>query len=399
MPHTLVSFLGSARLDPESGYRKARYVFGQGEIDETPFFGLALARKLKPDRLLILGTSGSMWPVLLESGQGSGWEAQRLALIEAEGRVTQEQLDALEPFAREALGCNVSLRLIPYARNEADQEAILALIAREAGTGRVSFDVTHGFRHLAMLGMLSAFMLRHGHGLKVEGLWYGALDMTSTNPEGLAPAVRLDGLLAIEEWLTAFVHFEASGDFSRFAPLLEADGLDREEARRLPRAWNHLNATNVADAVRELRPLHAALERPLTGSSELFRERLRSRLEWCRLNTLWEQQRALARAALERGDFMRAAIFGMEAVISRECLETNQDPLSYDARKSAKTQLLDEAHAHRNSEQSKALLLLNTVRNTAAHGTPPKQKRDADLMRNPERLREAVATALKTLLG
>ncbi|WP_256646641.1 hypothetical protein [Thermomonas paludicola] len=44
--HTLISFLGSSRFDPATGYRKARYRFPDGHVAETPFISLALARRL-----------------------------------------------------------------------------------------------------------------------------------------------------------------------------------------------------------------------------------------------------------------------------------------------------------------------------------------------------------------
>ena len=45
MNHTLVTFLGRTRRDPNTGYRRASYRFpGKNATSETPFFGIALAR-------------------------------------------------------------------------------------------------------------------------------------------------------------------------------------------------------------------------------------------------------------------------------------------------------------------------------------------------------------------
>ena len=59
---TLISFLGKQ----QKGYRTATYRFDAGFVREVPFFGMALAEYLKPDRLILLGTSGSMWDVFFE---------------------------------------------------------------------------------------------------------------------------------------------------------------------------------------------------------------------------------------------------------------------------------------------------------------------------------------------
>jgi CRISPR-associated Csx2 family protein len=395
--HTLVTFLGSARLDPVTGYRTARYRFEDGHDEVTPFFGLALARHLKPDRLLILGTKGSMWPALLEHGAGEGSESQRLTLIESseQGAVTQADLDALEPHARALFGREVRLGIIPYAEEVAGQQGILALIAGTVTRGEVSFDVTHGFRHLAMIGQLSAFMLSHARNLKVRGLWYGALEMTR---DGITPVLRLDGMLAIERWLSAFVRHEANGDFSAFAALLEADGMEAELARPLERAWAMLNLTNVHDAALALRPLLRRLREPLPGVGELFRERLRKALRWAQGQDLAEQQRLLALQALARQDFLRASLFGLEAFLSRETLATGGNPLDHQHKRRAEEAFRQELAGGEHPDwKGAAYRLLKNVRNACAHGTPPQHCRYLELMKNPKQLAQELEATLNRL--
>ena len=72
MNHTLVTFLGRTRQDPNTGYQRAKYRFPNEDAPrETPFFGMALAGHLRPDAAVILGTSGSQWSVLVEHLAGS----------------------------------------------------------------------------------------------------------------------------------------------------------------------------------------------------------------------------------------------------------------------------------------------------------------------------------------
>ncbi|MBB5015882.1 TIGR02221 family CRISPR-associated protein [Rehaibacterium terrae] len=397
--HTLVSFLGKSQLDRNTGYRRARYRFPDGGIRETPFFGLSLADYLRPDAMLILGTAGSMWPALVEFLPLEGNDELRLELIDASeaGAVSQALLDQIEPLLGQHFGFKVRPRLIPYASSFEDQLAILDIVADEVKTGEVSFDVTHGFRHLAMLGMLSALMLTHARRLAVKGLWYGALDMTGRDP-GITPVLALDGLLGIEQWLSAFVRLDASGDFSAFAPLLCRDGLDELEAKRLERAWLALNQTNVQDAVRELRPLLERLESPLSGASELFRKRLQERLKWCRKPDLAGWQHALALQALQRGDILRASVFGLEAFLSRATHEMQGDPLRHEDRERAdqafRQELKDDEHPDWKRE---AYWLLKNVRNACAHGTVPRFRKHAELMKNPERLRRELEATLNRM--
>lgn len=395
--HTLVSFLGAARLDPKTGYRRARYRFPDGSEEETPFFSLALALRLAPERLLIFGTAGSMWPVLLEHGAGAGAEEARLALIEsAEQRaVTQAQLDAVAEHARATLGRDVALRLIPYARQASEQLEILQRIADEVGRSEVSFDLTHGFRHLGMLGFLSAFMLERIGRLKVRGLWYGALDMTEGD---VTPVVRLDGLLAIQRWIDALDRFDASGDYGVFAPLLVDDGVPQDKARCLQEASFFETTLNLPDARRSLQTFLPALDVPLAGASSLFRERLRERLAWARDNSLAEHQRLLALRALRRGDFLRAAVFGLEAFVTLRCLEAGCDPLDYKLRQQEEDRFGTEARDREHADwKVQAFRTLKNLRNAMAHGIPPQQERYRALLRNRAELSKEIEGCLNRL--
>ena len=77
MTHTLVSFIGrSTRRNAAGGYEPTRYKFPNGEMESTAHFGWALMQRGKPDRMVILGTSGSMWDYWVE-GLGLGQSAMR----------------------------------------------------------------------------------------------------------------------------------------------------------------------------------------------------------------------------------------------------------------------------------------------------------------------------------
>lgn len=60
--HALISFLGKQ----SSGYRKTVYQLNQHQF-ETSFMGLGLINVIRPEKLLLIGTSDSMWDVFLKS--------------------------------------------------------------------------------------------------------------------------------------------------------------------------------------------------------------------------------------------------------------------------------------------------------------------------------------------
>ena len=168
---TLVTFLGKANTDKTRGYRTANYQFSNDQIETTSFFGLALRKVLNLDQMVILGTRGSMWDVLVEHLASEGEdEVLRLEFMDAaqNNSVSQELLDNVTSLVSKSLAIPCILRIIPYGVNTAEQTAILDAIAHSVPSGRVVIDLTHGFRHLAAIGLLSAFFLNQVRGLTIE---------------------------------------------------------------------------------------------------------------------------------------------------------------------------------------------------------------------------------------
>lgn len=396
--HTLVSFLGKGRDNPQTGYRQATYRFPDGSTETTAYFGLALTRHLAPDRLVLLGTAGSMWDVLVENLPGIGGEddALRLALMDAVAaqRVDQPLLDRVAPLVERALGRPVQLLCIPFGRDAAEQCAILDAIAQAAPNGQVSLDLTHGFRHLPMLGLLSAFVL-DGLGRQVAGLYYGALDMSA---DGIAPVLRLDGLIAVQRWVDALASFEASGDYGLFAPLLERDGVPADKARCLHEAAFFERTFNVVDAARRLGTFLPVLDAPLSGASGLFQKRLKERLAWVREADLAAQQRKLAFEHLKRSDYVRAVIFGYEGLLTRLCREQARDPLNFAERKQVADDFGRELRAGEHADWKRdAFRTLSHLRNALAHGTPPHGEHLRRVLRDAQALRKEIETCLNRL--
>lgn len=66
---TLISFLGKSASNAQTGYRTANYVFQPGFERKVPFFGMGLLEYLKPQKLILAGTAGSMWDVFLTTSK------------------------------------------------------------------------------------------------------------------------------------------------------------------------------------------------------------------------------------------------------------------------------------------------------------------------------------------
>ena len=398
MTHTLVTILGRAQKRPgEDGYQEATYRFPDGTEDRTAFFGLALARHLRPDKVVVLGTAGSLWSLLVEdlASAASGNEKARLELMAAEESrdVAQPLLDRLAPLMEQAMNAVVHPTLIPAAQNEDEQYAILQAVDKAVPDGDLDFDLTHGFRHLGMVGFLSSFMLERVRRLDVRGLWYGALDM-KTPDEAAQQVLRLDGLTRVRRWIDALDRFDATGDYGVFAPLLTDDGVPADKTKSLEDAAFYERTLNVRDAARKISTFLPVLDEPLDGASGMFQNRLAKRLRWAKAQPLSEQQRKLAHQYLDRGDFVRAAMFGWEACVSRACEEQDVPLAKYKERQEALERFENEVEGTRED----GFWSLRALRNALAHGAYPESHIRAAL-KDPQKLARELAGAMQRFFG
>lgn len=412
--HTLVTFLGRGRSLPNDqiGYETTKYSFldakgelepDQGKPKDTSFLGLVLVEHVKPDRFVILGTQGSQWSVLVEGLASTGEDQNaRDELFEAEDReaVTQDMLSKVEGLMSKSLKCKVVPIIIPFGKIESEQYEILDYIANKCNTpdGKVSLDLTHAYRHFGMIGFLSAFMLERVRKLTVRDLWYGAYNMTPKEGEleGITPVIKLKGLDRVRRWMSALERFDATGDYSVFVPLLQEDGVDPKTAQHLERAAFHERTHNLSPAAEEIRSFLPNLKCSLSGASELFRPQLSERLAWAKLSYSSEQRTKLADQYLERRDYTRAAMFGWEALVTRQCEVKGYPVDRYTSdRKDISRELKEKFWETENYAQ---YIYLKQIRDALTHGTKPESPNVESILESEQELEQALQEAFKALL-
>lgn len=383
--HTLIAFLGKGRRG--GLYETANYRFDDGSVATEPYFALALARRLRPAELLLVGTSGSAWDVFFGREAAAGQE-DLLALMEAveAGAVGESLLDVPARLLGDKLGIRVSCLLIDQARDEAAQaNVLLELAARLPHGTRVVLDVTHAFRHLPMLALVAARYLAKLRSVTVEDIYYGALEMTV---DELTPVLRLGGLLRMLDWVDALSAYEHGGDYGVFAPLLEAEGLDSATVRALSLASFNERVNNSEGAKQALTlPLKeiATLDGPLAS---LFRDELGARLSWARGDERGKRELGLAHTWLQRGDYLRASIFLQEGLITSEAYRLKSNHNDRDDRERAR-----ESLKGRLSQFKK----LEYLRNALAHGQRSPDGEVDKLIKDEATLRQRLSRLLDTL--
>ena len=421
MSHTLVTFLGRGRQNPQAlnswEYLRTRYKFPPPSVEpteETALFGMALTKHIRPDLVVILGTSGSSWSALLMENLDSLMEKglkqteenliEELLKAEKDQRVSEKMLDKAKGLMKRALNnIPVDPRLILFGEKKDDQYKILSTIADAVPEGTVSLDLTHGFRHLGMIGFLSAFMLESARGLEVCDLWYGAYDRTPQEgtKKGITPVLKLDGLNRVRHWINALERFDATGDYSVFVPLLITDGVPENEAKCLEHAAFYERTHRLSRATGKINTFLPELNKPLPGASGLFKDQLAKRLAWAKSGTLSIKQGKLAYQYLDRRDYVRATTFGWEALITLQCEKQGYDLEDPDKRTSAR----EEFRECLNTATQRDFDILNQIRNALAHGTSPThgnckiRTRCNEMLNDEQKLRKGLKKTFDCLLA
>ncbi len=384
---TLISLLGKA----VKGYRTANYVFDDHTVRTEPFFGMALLEHAKPDRLILAGTTGSMWDVFFDHQQTD--DDATLALIDAVANqtVSAEILAVHEQRLTQKLGIPVQCLLISYARNEAEQTAILTDLAAKLQPGeKIIIDVTHAFRHLPMLALVAARYLARVRGVQVQEVYYGALEMTpqmDDKTQERTPVLRLSGMLHMLDWVDALAVYEHSGNYGIFAPLLQQDGMPSERANLLAQAAYFERSGNPVQAKESLSGAHRHVRDHQGPLGELFKTTLTEHIDWFRQGSRADWELALADRYLARQDYLRTITYLCEAYISRATEKFGGNVNHFE----------DRDMAFKEADKNQNVWLLKHLRNAMTHGVRTDNHDAKRLLKDQQALDSKLRSLRKSL--
>lgn len=367
--HVLITFLGdeetkttkwrlqnAAENENQLGIHISTPFLWKGLIENPAILGGADVAKT-----YILGTTGSAWHTLFKlAPKQTTHTIEKTKLKHSVKACGLKDISELAYLKNQILD---ELNVVPHIISDAfsrDQQitilkALDDLIPSEAE--ELSIDVTHSFRHLPMLAIVIALYLETRRpGLTINTLIYGAFGAGYTSE--YKPIVKLDGLLEIIQWVMALKTFDKDGDYSVFSTLLEQDGLDKKSVMTLKNAAFSERAMHLSTphgAIHQLEKVCETLEKEtaLSGISSLFREELQRRLSWSKpeldaehednkaSKKLYLQQQALAKSYFEKGHYMMAVIYMLEAVTSKHC--NSQQLHDYEGRKKVLDTLRNKA--------------------------------------------------------
>ena len=260
--HTLVTLLGAPRFKENGGYEETTYLFEDGSESKTAYVGLALKEKVKPDQIVVLGTTGSNWHSFVKyclQQMQQDWKSNQelLTNLEVGYKKDEVQLIDLDKASKllsefEKNHCQYKLLLVPYGKNKKEQTETLHIMMQNfARQDEATIDVTYGLRHLPMLMQQSALLLQSIKDVKIHNIFYGAFDLAKNNA-GKTPMMVLDGLLEIDIWTKAFHRYEQDGDYTAFQEPLKHEKIPSVAITALKEAAYYERTFNLTAAGTEL---------------------------------------------------------------------------------------------------------------------------------------------------
>ncbi len=398
MQKYLISFLGrSSRKD--GSYRTTVYEMPEGPSKPTAYFGFLMQQRLKPDHMVILGTNGSMWDGLLNDlDVDAAVKAPFIdGLMESveQQTVTQAMLDAVMTAINAVSKCQYQLLLIPCARNEGEQLTLLSTIADAiADQAEVTMDITHGFRHMPMMGYAAMQYLQAiKPDLTLSQMCYGEYNDDLKKGQ----LVDLTGILHIQQWLNAATLARNTGDLTDIAKLIAQPSI----AQDLAKASFYLSVHRPSQARTPLKKVREALAtEQLSGAAQLLKPVLLKQTDWVNEDYNYQRQSAQAFHAMSRKDYLRASMYAFEAYLTRKIRETatfaGQED-NFDVRKTRQEEL-DKDKTFRKSAEGQSYLLLRNLRNALAHGGAGSQADVQVLLNDQIKLETELTRLLATLL-
>lgn len=368
MKNVLVITLGKGKWDTSGNpsYQTATYRFEDGAVSRpTRFVGMALyewlQEKVFVDKVVVLGTAGSIWHSLCDDA-GSAFADKLLesdfdlfSSLEEKCRANvrdEELLDRLSAALSSAVGKEFACRYIPEGLTKGDQLRILQIISGIGERGdAVYIDVTHGFRHLPMLEMMSAFLMKASY--EIRGIYYGAFE--NRDAGGITPVIGLSGLLHLQEWIEAMAVLRETGNVM---PLSRIDSMtdfraDLENYQFFIQMNNVGNARGCAQRI-----IGGLRGENIPDEAKLFREELTEIFAWGGDQDYARRQLRQAEVAYQRGDNLRAIIMLNEAVISARVADPDK-VLDIKAREAAADDLFKSG--------GDEWYVLRRLRNSTAH--------------------------------
>ena len=367
------------------GYESVKYRFEDNDLsEETPFFGIALYKHLqrtrKIDKIIVLGTTGSSWDAWWEADEKLRNDDKYCQLFDRvkQGERDEVLLGEISNALSEVFGCTFVCKYIPEDAKEDSCREIMSLIDSELDkSDELHIDVTHGFRFLPMIELMSTFFLK-SKGVGIGGIYYGALEKKDTLTNNV-PVADLSSLAGMQEWIEAMALFRTTGNPTLLAKI---DSM-KDFKIHLEQYYFNIQMNNIRNACRFANNIKGlVVDGKLPPEGELFRNELLDQFEWAANDHYADQQYRQFKSALENGDMLKAVLLLFEMTITAY-VDKSKNVMDNDAREEAREKL--------KGIYDEDWTLLRLLRNSVVHdgNKYEKNKRNKHIIERLERAQKS----------
>ncbi|MGM0369559.1 MAG: TIGR02221 family CRISPR-associated protein [Bacillota bacterium] len=397
MAKVLISPLGVGPTDEEVSerqYRTARYKFdGSKKEYETPFVAAALSEHLKMDKIIMVGTSKSMWEKVYEyysshSGQTLD-EDYWLEIAEKVGdsnhsnqeldnddltKINQAIDNYLQEINQEAVGGSCC-KLINYGLNEEelwDNFDVFMTISEHLEDGdQIYLDITHSFRSIPLFMYLMFDFIDNLQQKDIElaGIYYGMLDVLKEMD--YAPVVDLGPLFKISKWIRGVYDFTNYGNGYLISDLI-ADEKIGDKVRNISNLVNINYLTNLRTQINSLHKMISDYQNSQLRVLPYIMPQLKDfmgRFQGIEKDSMFQLE--MAKWFFENKIYSNGYVCLVEAILTFGCELYDLDMTDYRNRKMMKGLLMDYNLAQKfdlGKKLADKFKTTNDIRRTLAHG-------------------------------
>jgi CRISPR-associated Csx2 family protein len=405
MAKILISPLGAANSNGNKNgkgdYRTANYRFNNNKNNEyeTPFVSAAIAQHLNIDKMILIGTSKSMWEEvyryfavnssyeldddyyyeLIDKIEKSG--VKNYYLKEKDLHKVDEAINSyLKDNANSSLEASKS-KIITYGVDDeeiwANFDLFMGLTEELEDGDQVYLDITHSFRSIPLFMYLMMDFIQNLKTKKIElsGLYYGMVEITGEMDEGYAPVIDYKPLFEISKWIRGLYDFTNYGNGYLISELTN----NEELGNQITTVSNLFNINDVKNLKTQIKNLDKQLQNTNINELKVFKyvvPNLKKFLERFRnIKEDWKFQLEISKWFYENKEYANAYKGLVETILTYICDFYELDSSNLKNRLLAKVLVATREIKSEYSHLNKLMSLrnnynsINNIRSNVAHGS------------------------------
>lgn len=391
MSKVLIAFLGTGRKDRNEkskyAYEAANYQFDDSHSVATPFFADAMMQYYDIQKVLLIGTPGSMWgEVYRHFCMKNGVELDETLWLEISEYCEKATKDSplkipYQDAIENAIGNGSKVILLHYGLNKSEQDynasAFLSLEKYINRNDDIYLDITHSFRSLPMymMNLLLYMKTVSDKQVRIANISYGMLEASTRTETGqsITPVVNLTDTAYIMDWIIGAYAFKEYGNSYKIAELLDAEG-EKDATNRFREFSDEMNLNHLDGIQSQVQKLSAIKNRTFsTIPNAILPGAINSYISAFRANSTTEFQYKIACWHYDHKNYASSYLSLLEAILTYviEHGKINTGNALDDAKK-AKDALkgnIGITPIKNFTKCQQAFRNINHIRNTIAHQT------------------------------